>query len=134
MPGAAGIEAPMAKPHVVLFHEALCRIVRARGLVGDRVEKARAAIDRYVHILKRAAGLGSGAAGIDKAMIDRELMQLEEQIKQWKLLGSDTALVCDAALALVRRERVENLCDRRVTDVVPQSNALRNSHTGLLVK
>ena len=29
----------MAKPHIVLFHEALYRIVRARGLVGDRAEK-----------------------------------------------------------------------------------------------
>jgi hypothetical protein len=125
----------MVKPHVVLFHEALYRIVCARGLIGDRAEKARTAIGCDVRILKRAAGLGSDAAGIDKAMIDGELTQLEEKLKQWRLLGSETALVCDAARAVVRRERVENLADRRIADIAPQIHALRNSRaSGLLVK
>jgi hypothetical protein len=131
----AGIEAPMAKPHIVLFHEALYRIVRARGFVGDRAERARSAIGSYVRILKRAAALASDGAIIDKAMIEAELIELESKLKAWKLLGSETALVCDAALAVIRRERVENLCDRRITDLVPQSNPLRTPKTtGALVR
>ena len=125
----------MAKPQIVLFHEALYRIVCARGLVGDRAEKARTAIGAYVRILKRAAGFASHGASIDRGMIDRELTQLEDKLKQWKLLGSETSLVCDAALAVVRRERVENLCDRRVADLLPKIDPVRSSEsTGLLVK
>jgi hypothetical protein len=121
----------MAKAHVVLFHEALYRIVRAHGLIGERAEKARNAIGCYMRILKRAAALGSDAGSLDKPMIEAELMQLEEHLKQWKLLGSETALVCDAALAVVRRERVENLCDRRLTDIVRQIDTLRTAKTGM---
>jgi hypothetical protein len=125
----------MAKPQVVLFHEMLYRIVRARGIVGDRAEKARTAIGCYVRILKRAAGLGSDAASIDRNMVDLELIELEEKLKQWRLLGSEIALVCDAALAVVRRERVENLCDRCIADIVPQLESLRNSsRTGSLAR
>ena len=88
-----------------------------------------------MRILKRAAEFGSGGASIDRAMIDGELTQIEDKLKQWKLLGSETALVCDAALAVVRRERVENLCDRRITDILPQVDSPRSSQTtGLLVK
>jgi hypothetical protein len=119
----------MAKPQIVLFHEALCRIVRARGLVGDRAEKARTAIGSYVRILKRAAALRSEGKNIDKAMIDAELIELENKLKQWKLLGSETALVCDAALAVVRRERVENLCDRHIADTLPQFDPMRSART-----
>jgi hypothetical protein len=119
----------MAKPQIVLFHEALYRIVRARGLVGDRAERARTAIGSYVHILKRAAALRSEGTNIDKPMIDAELIELENKLKQWRLLGSEMALVCDAALAVVRRERVENLCDRRIADVFPQFDPLRNART-----
>ena len=125
----------MAKPQIVLFHEALFRIVRARGLVGDRADKARTAMGSYVRMLKRAAGFAAHGASIDRGMIDRELTQLEDKLKQWKLLGSETSLVCDAALAVVRRERVENLCDRRVTDLLPKIDSVRSSEsTGLLVK
>lgn len=119
----------MAKPQIVLFHEALYRIVRARGLVGDRAEKARTAIGSYVRILKRAAALRSEGANIDKPMIDAELIELENKLKQWRLLGSEIALVCDAALAVVRRERVENLCNRRIADVFPQFDPLRSART-----
>lgn len=118
----------MAKPQIVLFHEALYRIVRARGLVGDRAEKARTAIGSYVRILKRAAALRSEGANIDKPMIDAELIELENKLKQWRLLGSEIA-VCDAALAVVRRERVENLCNRRIADVFPQFDPLRSART-----
>jgi len=125
----------MAKPQIVLFHEALYRIVRARGLVGERAEKARTAIGSYARILKRAAGFGSDGANVDKAMIEDELTQLENKLKQWRLVRSETALVCDAALAVVRRERVENLCDRRITDILAQVDAPRSAQsTGLLVK
>ena len=123
----------MAKPHIVLFHEALRRIVCARGLIGERAEKARAAIGCYTRILKRAAGFGSDGASINRTMIEVELIEIENKLKQWKLLGSDTALVCDAVLAMIRRERVENLCDRRIRDVLPQLDGLRNSHAGGLV-
>jgi hypothetical protein len=86
-------------------------------------------------MLKRAAGFAAHGASIDRGMIDRELTQLEDKLKQWKLLGSETSLVCDAALAVVRRERVENLCDRRVTDLLPKIDSVRSSEsTGLLVK
>ena len=125
----------MAKPQIVLFHEALYRIVRARGLVGARAEKARTAIVSYVRIVKRVAGFGSEGASIDKAMVDDQLTQLEDKLEQWKLLGSETALVCDAALAVVRRERVESLCERRIRDVLPQIDSPWSSHgIGLLVK
>jgi hypothetical protein len=117
----------MAKPQVVLFHEMLYRIVRARGMVGDRAEKARTAIGCYVRILKRAAGFASDAVSIDRNMVDIELIELEEKLKQWKPLGSEIALVCDAALAVVRHERVENLCDRCIADIVPQLESLRSS-------
>jgi hypothetical protein len=125
----------MAKPQIVLFHEALYRIVCARGLIGDRAEKARTAIGRYVRVLERAARLGSDAAGIGRRMVDGKLIELEDKLQQWKLLGSETALVCDAALAVVTRERVENLWDRRIAEVLPQPDAPRGAQsTGLLAK
>jgi len=123
----------MAKPHIVLFHETLHRIVCARGLVGERAEKARTAIGRYVRALKRAAGFGLDEASTNRTMMEDELIELESKLQQWKLLGSDTALVCEAALATIRRERVENLCDRRIRDILPQLGGMRNSHAGGLV-
>jgi hypothetical protein len=116
--------------------EALYRIVCARGLIGDRAEKARTAIGRYVRVLERAAArFGSDAAGVDRRLVDGELIALEDKLQQWKLLGSETALVCDAALAVVTRERVENLCDRRIAEVLPQPDAPRGTQsTGLLAK
>ena len=125
----------MAKRPVVLFHEMLHRIVCAHGMVGDRAETARTAIGRYVRVLKRPAGLGTGAVRMDRNMVDVELVELEDKLRQWKPLGSEIALVCDAALAVVRRERVENLCDRCIADIAPQLESLRSSpNQGLLAK
>jgi hypothetical protein len=123
----------MAKPQVVLFHEALHRIVAARGLVGERAEKARSAISCYMRILRRAASLGGDAAGINRTMVDAALVEIEDRLKQWRLLGSDTALVCDAALAVIRRERVENFCERRITGVLPLLDRPHDTRAGGLL-
>jgi hypothetical protein len=118
----------MAKPPV-LFHEALFRILRARGLVGERAEKARAAIASYMRALEQAAAAGPHAAALDREMIDDELIELEEKLKQWRLLGAECALVCDATLAIVRRERVENLWNRRNAAVALPIDSARSSQT-----
>jgi hypothetical protein len=117
----------MAKPQV-LFHEALHRIVCARGLIGERADKARNAIHCYMRVLKRAAML-AGDRTLEKILIDCELTELEKRLHEWKLVGSETALVCDASLAVVRRERIENLCDRRLSDLMPEIGQPRTNRS-----
>lgn len=109
----------MAEAQVVLFHQALHRIVCARGLISERAEKARNAINCYMRALRNAA-MPAGDRVLEKILIDCELTEVEKRLHEWKVLGTETALVCDAALAVVRRERIENLCEQRLADLMPQ--------------
>ena len=109
----------MAEAQVVLFHEALHRIVCARGLISERAEKARDAINRYMRALRNAA-MPAGDRVLEKLLIDCELTEVERRLHEWKVLGTETGLVCDGALAVVRRERIENLCEQRLADLMPQ--------------
>ncbi len=108
----------MANPGVlVLFHAALYRTVRSHGPVWVRTERAQAAIGTYAGALKRAAGSGSDERA-DKTMVDRELAAIEDQLRTWKLVGGETARACQGALAAVRRERISNLADRHIGDLL----------------
>jgi len=108
----------MANPGIlVLFHATLHRMVRSHGPPWVRTERAQAAIGTYVAALKRAAGNGSHEPA-DKTMVDRELAAIEDQLRTWKLIGGETARVCDGALAAVRRQRISNLADRHIGDLL----------------
>ena len=49
-------------------------------------------------------------------MVDRKLAAIEDRLRTWKLIGGETALACEGALAPVRRERINNLADHRIGD------------------
>src|SRR5437667_2414459 len=116
--GRRRVEAPMANPGIlVLFHATLHRMVRSHGPPWVRTERAQAAIGTYVDALKRAAGNGSHEPA-DKTMVDRELAAIEDQLRTWKLIGGETARVCDGALAAVRRQRISNLAERHIGDLL----------------